>query len=185
MWLATKMSLTFFFVLLVIVSSLWYITTYKVAILIIPDAIYSVQGMHSSYTHKCCGVYPMFLFYIYMYKCGKKTVVSFWDQKVISMLYNSNLQQVAALPTYTKNTRKKVLDLDACCWLWSTFPRRSFYYLALKFNSIAPTSCSDCKEFMVQDPIIVRSWNDNTILLLVMGWRLCWCKNEATLIMNG
>ena len=85
MWLATKMSLTFFFVLLVIVSSLWYITTYKVAILIIPDAIYSVQGMHSSYTHKCCGVYPMFLFYIYMYKCGKKTVVSFWDQKVISV----------------------------------------------------------------------------------------------------
>ena len=39
---------------------------------------------------------------------------------------------------------------------WSTlFPRRSFYYLALKFNSIAPTSCSDCEEFTTVYPIIV------------------------------
>ena len=60
------------------------------------------------------------LFYIYMYKCGKKTVVSFWDQKVISVCCNNSnlLQQVAALRTYiylltTKNTRKKVLDFDA------------------------------------------------------------------------
>ena len=81
----------------------------------IPDAIYSVQGMHSSYTYKCCVV-----LHLYVQVWQKKTVVSFWDQKVISVCCNNSnlLQQVAALRTYiylltTKNTRKKVLDFDA------------------------------------------------------------------------
>ena len=81
--------------------------------IIIPDAIYSVQGMHSSYTYKCCVV-----LHLYVQVWQKNGCFILRSKGHQCVLYNSNLQQVAALRTYiylltTKNTRKKVLDFDA------------------------------------------------------------------------